>query len=276
MEKEVLLKKFIHSCNKVDKDEAVSIICEILKLTKTEWFVKSNIGDEECEKIMNIANKLNDGYPLAKILNRAYFYGYDFYVNNDVLTPRQDSEILVFLANKIIKEDFKAKEKIKILDICSGSGCLGLTIKKISKKDIDLSLVDISEKALDVCKINSNNLGVNATFILSDMFACVNGEYDLIVSNPPYIRTCELVNLEKEVIDFDPIIALDGHNDGLYFYKQLANCVKYLTCNGVLICEIGYDQGEDVKALLEKSFNSVSVFKDNGGNDRVVVAKDKK
>lgn len=273
MQKKDLIKK----CGEVlqiDRYEIVQNICEILSLTKTQFTLKENFSDSEIEKVLNVFNKLKSGMPLGKILQRAYFYGYDFYVNNDVLTPRQDSELIVFLADKMFKNS--GKPSIKLLDLCCGSGCLGLTLKKINSS-INLTLVDISEKALEVAKVNADNMKLSCEIIYSNMFANLKSKYDLIISNPPYIKSDDLNMLEEAVKNYDPIIALDGKEDGLYFYNQIANNVlEFLNENGALIMEIGFNQGEQVKDIFDKIFKNVKIYKDNGGNDRVVVCQDRR
>lgn len=258
--------------------DAVDFISEVMGLSKTELILMDNISDELSEKVKKVLIEFNTGKPVAKILNSVCFYGYNFYVNENVLTPRQDSEWIVFIADKIIGlgqklEKDRTCKNLKVLDMCCGSGCLGLSIKKINEK-IDLTMADISEKALDVAKINSINLNVSAEFVQTDMFEQIEGKFNIIVSNPPYIKTGDIESLEIQVKNYDPLIALDGKEDGLYFYKVIANNVdKYLEKNGVLICEFGYDQASEIKELFDKKFKDVKIYKDSGGNDRVVICK---
>ena len=259
-----------------DKAEAESCLCEILDINKSQLFLINDICDVKFEKVQEVVERLNKGEPIAKILHRANFYGRNFYVDENVLTPRQDSEVLVYLADKVIKEKMRNKNncEIKVLDLCCGSGCLGLTLKALNET-IDLCLVDISEKALNVAKINAKNMEIVAKIEQSNMFEKISGKFDIIISNPPYIKTSDVALLEKQVKEFDPIIALDGDADGLRFYREIAeNANKHLTENGVLLCEFGYDQAEEVKKIFDKKFLNVKIYKDNGGNDRVVVCKD--
>ena len=273
MQKEDLIKK----CGEIlqmDKYEIVQNICEILALTKTQFTLKEDFSNNEIEIVLNVFNKLKSGMPLGKILQRAYFYGYDFYVNNNVLTPRQDSELIVFLADKMLKNS--GKTNAKLLDLCCGSGCLGLTLKKLNG-GINLTLADISVKALEVVKTNANNMKLKCEIICSNMFDNLNERYDLIVSNPPYIKSGDINLIENAVKNYDPLIALDGKEDGLYFYNQIANNVlNFLNNDGVLVMEIGFDQGEQVKNVFDKIFKNVKIYKDNGGNDRAVVCQDRR
>lgn len=259
-----------------DKAEAESYLCEILDINKSQLFLMDDVCDAEFEKVQEVIERLNKGEPIAKILHRANFYGRNFYVDENVLTPRQDSELLVYLADNVIKEKSSNENdcKIKVLDLCCGSGCLGLTLKAMNRA-IDLCLIDISEKALNVAKINAKSMGIVAKIEQSNMFENIRMQFDIIISNPPYIKTSDVALLEKQVKEFDPIIALDGDVDGLRFYREIAeNVDKHLNESGVLLCEFGYDQAEEVKKIFDKKFLNVKIYKDNGGNDRVVVCKD--
>lgn len=211
------------------------------------------------KKLVNKKVKYN--IPVQKLLNKAYFYKNEFYVNNNVLTPRQDSEVLIEF---ILKKDFT-----KVLDLCCGSGALGITLKK-EREDIAISFADISTKALKVCNKNCKNLNVLANFIKTDMFKNIKEKYDLIICNPPYIETDVVKTLEYEVKNFDPILALDGGEDGLKFYNIIFNSVEnYLLENGKCILEIGYNQGHLVEKFKQK-FKNVELIKDYGGNDRAI------
>ena len=199
-------------------------------------------------------------------------------VNESVLIPRQDTEVLVEEAVSRIKSGDR------VLDLCTGSGCILISVLKYAAehKRTDLSGLgtDLSEKALDVAKANATQLLaeeerqglVQTTFCQGDLWDAADGTFDLILSNPPYIATAEIESLQEEVKTYDPYQALDGGKDGLDFYRRIASGVgRYLKPGGTLILEIGYDQGEAVSRLLEDSgFSAVSVKKDLAGLDRVV------
>lgn len=216
----------------------------------------------EYKKAKNIIKKhLKQDMPLQKIFKKAYFYGLEFYVNNNVLSPRQDSEILI---ENALKENFNS-----CLDLCCGSGALGLTIKK-NRPQINLTLVDISSKALRVSKINAKKLKLSAKIIKSNMFDKIKGKFDLIVCNPPYIETKTIENLDNSVKNFDPKISLDGGVDGLKFYKNIyENLDSFLENKGVCLLEIGYNQGNLVD-LFKQKFKNVSLIKDYNNLDRVI------
>ena len=210
--------------------------------------------------------------PLQHITGEQEFMGLNFKVNEHVLIPRQDTETLVEEALKKIRPD------MQILDMCTGSGCILESILKFAeRKGIHMSGTgcDISKEALKVAKENDSRLQTNAMFIQSDLFEHITEKFDMIVSNPPYIRTEEISRLEDEVKLHDPWIALDGKEDGLYFYRLIVKeSVKHIKKGGYLLFEIGFDQGKDVTGLLEEQgYEEIQVKKDLAGLDRVVIGR---
>ena len=213
--------------------------------------------------------------PLAQILGRQSFYGLDFIVNEDVLIPRADTECLVDL----VLEDYADLAKqagsssLKILDLCTGSGCIGISVAKHLPYQ-ELLLVDLSEKALAVAKKNAEkHLGENVTLLQSDLLTGVQGKkFSLLLSNPPYIVSRVIPGLDREVSEYEPKMALDGGEDGLVFYRRIAKKAKEVLLPGArLYLEIGYDQGESVKDIFQKEgYEAVEVFPDLSGNPRVV------
>ena len=203
--------------------------------------------------------------PLQHITGEQEFMGFTFRVNEHVLVPRQDTEVLVESVLDVLDSDRK------VLDMCTGSGCILISLMKHGD-EVKGTGADISTEALEVAKQNAKRLGVTPTFLHSDLFENVSGRYDIIVSNPPYIRTKVIEELAEEVKLHDPMIALDGKEDGLYFYRKIiAESPNYLEKGGSLYFEIGHDQGEDVKTLMiERGFSDVTVKKDLAGLDRVV------
>ena len=206
---------------------------------------------------------------VAYILGNQDFMGLNFKVNENVLIPEQDTETLVEEALRFCEDG------MRILDLCTGSGCIALSILNFTN-DTKAVCTDISDKALEVAALNSENLGLKerAEFVHADLFPAKDGtKYDLVVSNPPYIASSVIETLAPEVKDFEPRLALDGDEDGLSFYRRIINEVpEYLYSNGYLIMEIGYDQGQAVKELLEQDnrYHDIEVIKDYSGNDRVV------
>ena len=219
--------------------------------------------------------KLLENNPIEYITNKKEFMNLELYVNQDVLIPRQDTEILVEEVINIL-QNIKA-ENIQILDMCTGSGAIAIALAKNVEKCI-VDAVDISSGALEVVRKNvvKNQVEDKINIINSDLFSKVpNKKYNLIVSNPPYIERNVIENLDKQV-QKEPIIALDGGEDGLDFYKKIINkASSYLESNGYLCFEIGYNQKNEVQNLLSNSgkYQNIYCKKDLCGNDRVVIAK---
>lgn len=212
------------------------------------------------------------GMPIQYITNKQEFMKLDFYVDENVLIPQPDTEILV---EKAI-EEAKKIENVEILDMCTGSGCIGISIAK-NIENAKVTLVDISKYSIEIAKKNAlrNKVESQLTFIQSNMFEKVEKKFDIIVSNPPYIKTDVIPKLDKQVQN-EPHIALDGGKDGLKFYKIIIEkAKKYLKENGRLILEIGYDQKEEVENLIKQSgqYKKIEVIKDLSQNDRVIIGK---
>ena len=251
----------------IPETDADFIVAEVLGVSRTELVLIEDISDEQVEVVNEKVEMRLNNIPIEKIFKKAYFFGYEFKVDDNVLSPRPESELLVEAAIKYIKEyNYKS-----VLDMCTGSGCLAISVKK--NADVDVTAVDISAKALSIAKQNAKNLNADIKFIKSDMFNEVEGKYDLIISNPPYIDSEEIKDLQKEVTEHDPKIALDGGELGLKFYNIIHdNLRKHLQENGMLIIEIGEDQ-KDLLISLFNDFNLVEAIVDYSGNDRILVFK---
>lgn len=220
---------------------------------------------EEEDAYKKVISKRSERIPLQHITGEQAFMGLRFQVNEHTLIPRQDTEILVEQAGKHLKSD------MRILDMCTGSGCILLSLLKYYHGCTGVG-VDLSEKALEIAKTNAQSLEINADFVQSDLFANVEGKFDMIVSNPPYIKTAVIETLMPEVREHEPMQALDGFEDGLYFYKKIVEAAKDFLYNGSwLLFEIGYDQAQEVSELMEKAgFQQIEVIKDYAGLNRVV------
>ena len=252
------------------KSDILLLIYEIFDFDFSKWTMYKY---DEIEDILKL-DTLNEyvkkrivHMPIQYILNKAYFCGLPLYVNENVLIPRFDTEVLVEEVLKISKKD-KSK---RILDICTGSGAIAIALKKLGGFE-RVDALDISDKALEVAKRNANELDLDINFLKSDMFSSLTCEnkYDIIVSNPPYIQSDVVDTLESEVKDFEPRLALDGDVDGMKFYKIIAeNYENYLADNGVLALEIGYDEADDIRALFEGK--NVVIKKDLANLDRVAI-----
>ena len=224
---------------------------------------------EQWEYFVNI-EKLTNGVPLQHITHTQEFMKMDFFVNENVLIPRPDTEILVEEVIKIAKKI----EKPRILDLCTGSGAIAISIAK-NIPTAEVYAIDISEKALEVAKKNANRLDTNVKFVKSNLFSNIGKvKFDIIVSNPPYIKTKVIEELDKQVKN-EPYIALDGGADGLKFYKIIIeNAYKYIKNEGKVFFEIGYDQKNELINLFKKNNHYENIYskKDLGGNDRIIVA----
>ena len=252
----------IHEVVKGDFDW---LVCAILNIKKEDLGKNIKVPFGYTVRLEKMKERLDAGEPWQYVVGKTEFYNRTFVVNKDVLIPRQETELV---CEQLLKRTSKGA---KMLDLCCGSGVLGITAA--AELGAKVTLADVSKEALKVAKQNAKLNKVKATFIQTDMFEKVNGQYDVIVCNPPYIETAVIETLDDSVKNYEPRVALDGGVDGLDFYRVLAKeAPSHLSKHGLLVLEIGYNQGEAVKALLEEKF-SVEVMKDYGGNDRIVIAE---
>ncbi|MBP3383846.1 MAG: peptide chain release factor N(5)-glutamine methyltransferase [Firmicutes bacterium] len=244
-------------------------------------FLRANQeADEETqEKYFELIRRREQRIPLQHITGTQEFMGLEFEVNPDVLIPRQDTEILVEEAAKIIHGSnprVRSRASWKVLDLCCGSGAIGVSLARICD-NVKITCADYSQPALDTAQRNAEKNRVKIRFRQGDLFGAVGRrKYDMIVSNPPYIRTQMIPILQDEVKVHEPMMALDGGEDGLVFYRRIIEEAKnHLRKNGVLIFEIGHDQAEEVTELIQATgaFTKVHVVKDLPGHDRVVYAE---
>lgn len=247
------------------------LLSHILKKDKSYLVAHANeeITAEQEKEFFEGIKKLENNIPLQYIVNYQEFMKLPFYVDKNVLIPRQDTEVVVEEAIKLIKKNnYK-----KVLDLCTGSGAIAVSIAKYT--DAKVVATDVSKEALQIAQKNAivNGVRDKIKFIESDMFDKVKDKFDLIVSNPPYIRTAEIDNLQA-IVKNEPMLALDGDTDGLKFYRIISeNAHKYLNTGGYLVLEIGFDQKQEVKDLLMKNHKLVECKQDLGQNDRVIISK---
>ena len=300
-------KHELDSLNVEDADIKLKILIEyVFKISKEKLILKykDEINDKKVEEFRKLLKKLENGIPIQYIINNQEFMGLNFYVDEDVLIPQPDTEILVEEVikycnelrnnesedketNKDYKENIEKepiinkedkninKKTIKILDLCTGSGIIGISIYKYLE-NVEIYASDISQKALNIAEKNTNLNNAKINFINSDMFENIHiKDFDIIVSNPPYIESKVIESLSKEVQN-EPKLALDGGEDGLKFYRSiLENANDYLRKNGAIFLEIGYDQKEKIEEILKsyKIYKETKCIKDFGGNNRVIIIK---
>lgn len=244
------------------------------KTDRNALFLKGDmeVTEDETKVYFDLISKRMKHIPLQHLTGEQDFMGLTFVVNKHVLIPRQDTECLVEIVLKHLHDG------MRILDMCTGSGCIVISLLHYSN-DCQGVGVDLSEEALKVATHNASVLGNNGiadkmdvAFVQSNLFEKVDGKFDIIVSNPPYIKTEVIDTLMPEVKDFEPMMALDGTEDGLYFYRKIIlDAKKHLNRGGQLFFEIGYDQGKEVSDLMcEAGYVNVEVAKDLAGLDRVV------
>ena len=282
-----IIAKGINILNKCDfEDSGIisrEILCYMLKKDKQYLIIHMNEELEESiynEFIENI-NKIVKGVPLQYITNKQEFMNLEFYVDENVLIPQPDTEILVESVLEICN-NIKKNTKIKILDLCTGSGAIAIALNyELNKRNIHTEIIasDISDNALRVAKKNNVKNNTKVKFIHSDLFENIkDNDFDIIVSNPPYIKKDVIPTLSEQVRN-EPIIALDGGNDGLDFYKKIIEQArKYIKNEGYLCLEIGYDQKIEVLTLLNKfeEYRKTKTIKDLSNNDRCIISEIKR
>lgn len=266
-----LVKARLVKANVIEDAEVDWLIAAALRKKRGELASVEKTTLSDYRRVAGLVDKRVKGVPLDYIIKRSDFYGIKLYVDENVLVPRLDTEIVADEVIKYLNKDNGGEGK-SVLDLMTGSGCIARAI--VEKTAAAVTASDISDGALGVAKRNLEN--TRAEVVKSDGFTGLTGRtFDVIVSNPPYIRRSEIETLQPEV-KCQPHIALAGGEDGLDFYRLIAdNAAKYLTSGGALFLEIGYDQREEVTALLEKDFMNIACVKDYGGNDRVIFAEKK-
>ena len=231
----------------------------------------NNLNKNELKHFYKLIEKRTLGNPIAYLTNKKFFWNYEFFITTGVLIPRPDTELIIENALNLTKK----KDKVKILDIGIGSGCILLSILK-ERKNFYGTGIDISKKCIKISKINAIDLKITSRLKLykSDVDKFNLGKYDLIVSNPPYIKTCDLKYLERDVAKFEPRLALDGGLDGLSeIRKVIKKSSELIKKNGKFILEIGFDQKNKVINLLKREgFYINSTQKDLSKNDRCIVS----
>lgn len=269
-----MAKRMLADAGVDDINTDVNIIMEnVTGKTKAQLLMVGDamIPNSELSLFKDMVEKRASRVPLQYLLGYQEFMGYRFFVDENVLIPRQDTEILVETVLKYVEPG------MKIIDVCTGSGCILISILKKMGKDSGIVGVgtDIMPGAINVAMMNAKSNDVNAVFYKTDLMAGIKAKVDIIVSNPPYINSDVIDTLMPEVKDYEPKRALDGGEDGLKFYRRITKeCKPRLKEGGLLAFEIGYDQGLAVKELMENAgFTEVKIIKDYAGCDRVVTGR---
>jgi len=266
--KKLLREKGISSSS-LDCDLLMMNVCNF---TKVQLFTETDytLSDDQASKFFDMLLRRSKFEPIQYILNKCEFMSLDFYVDENILIPRPDTEILVEEAISVIKNNNCSN----ILEVGTGSGCIAISIAHYCN-NVNVHAVDISENALSVAKRNALSNCVNVNFNLGDIFSssqALHGELDLIISNPPYIKRDSIKHLPDNVKNYEPLLALDGGTDGLDFYKRIAKeSIPFFKNRGFLLFEIGYEQSEDVSTILESNgYKNIETKKDLANLNRIV------
>lgn len=263
-------REFLNKNGVADADlDAWYLLAHVFGIDRADFFIYRNdvVSQEKALHYRMLIKKRASHIPLQYIVGRQEFMGLEFEVNENVLIPRQDTELLV-------EEVLKICQGKSVLDMCTGSGCIIVSLAKLGSIKTAVGS-DISIKAIELAEKNSKRHNVKVNFIQSDLFDSIVGSYDIIVSNPPYIKSADLKTLMPEVKDHEPRQALDAGPDGLIFYKRIIDDIKrFLNPGGYVFFEIGYDQGEAVSNMLDLSgFVDITIKKDFSDLDRIVHAR---
>ena len=232
------------------------------------------LTEEDEQKYFQLIDKhIKDDAPLSHLVGFEYFYDRKFKVTSDVLSPRMETEELVYKVIDYIRKNNLTN--IKILDLCTGSGIIGITLKKeLEEFGVEIIVSDISSRALTVAKENASSLEADISFVESDLFSNIHDKFDIIVSNPPYIAHDDKKTIKENVLNYDPHLALFADEEGMYFYRNIIEKSRpYLNEKGIMFFEIGYDQKEKIITLGENNKFETVVYKDINGRDRIAVLK---
>ena len=277
----MILEKAILAAHKLLRESGIKsakldseiLMSEVINKDRTFMILNSNyeLKNGSLIKFKNLIQQRSIGTPISYLIGKKNFWNYEFKINNNVLIPRPDTELIIQETLKLMKN----KNKLRLLDIGTGSGCIILTLIKELKGFSGIG-IDICKKSVDLAKINRNKLGLKncVKFLKSDIDNFNYGKYDLIISNPPYIKKLSLKYLEKDVVNFEPYLALNGGIDGLSEIRKVINkSSELIKKNGRLVLEIGFNQKNDVKKLLlNKGFYINEVIKDLAKNNRCIVS----
>ena len=256
------------------KEESLARFLLMYMLDESSQLFSNSLSEqmskENEEKYFSLIEKhIKEDVPLSHLVGFEYFYDRKFKVTKDVLSPRMETEELIYKVIEYVKAN--NKNNLKILDLCTGSGIIAITLKKeLDQISIDVVASDISEEAIEVAKENAQYHDTDVRFIQSDIFNNIDDKFDIIVSNPPYIDRKDEVTMQDNVLKYDPHLALFAEEEGMFFYRKIIEQAKdYLKENGVMFFEIGYDQRDKIINLSEKNDYLAQVYKDINNRDRM-------
>ncbi|MEG1790676.1 MAG: peptide chain release factor N(5)-glutamine methyltransferase [Clostridia bacterium] len=251
--------------NEFESSDIDWILCNVLNVNRGELKSINYVNAVDIERAVVIANERAKHIPLQYILGSANFYGFDIDVTAGVLIPRPETELLC-------EQVIKIAEGKKVLDLCTGSGAIAIAVSK--SVECEMVATDISSVALDIAKRNAEKLNAKVIFFQGDLFENIDGKFDIIVSNPPYIKSSDILNLAVEVKDYEPLIALDGGLDGYCVYTRIIDEVKsHLNEGGTLMLEVGEGQADEIKAMLFDKFEDITILNDYNNIPRIIIAK---
>ena len=254
---------------------ACFVLEKVLGLSKFDQVLSAQMEVEQAkyDEAVCMIDRLAQHEPLAYVLGEQQFLDLMIHVEPGVLIPRSETEELADYAIHLLQESENSTPRV--LDLCTGSGAIALAIKHGCPK-ADVTASDLSDDALRIASGNAQRLELDVKFVKSDLFQNIEGEFDMILSNPPYIRSLDCLELDRNVRDYEPMMALDGGRDGLDFYRAIAKCAPaHLKTDGYLMLEVGYDQSAEVMGLLRKDFHHVHCIYDMQNVSRMVIARKK-
>ena len=256
------------------KEESLARFLLMYILDESPHLFSNNLSEQISKEIEDkyfslIEKHIKEDVPLSHLVGFEYFYDRKYKVTKDVLSPRMETEELMYKVIEYVKAS--NKNKFKILDLCTGSGIIAITLKKeLEQVSVDVIASDISEEAIEVAKENSQFHDATIKFIKSDIFNNIDNKFDIIVSNPPYIDRKDEVTMQDNVLKYDPHLALFAEEEGMYFYRKIIEQANdYLNENGVIFFEIGYDQKDKIIKLADMNGFSAEVYRDINGRDRM-------
>ena len=256
----------LSSIYEVDEVESIFLIYIVDKL---DLKFKTKLTIQNTKEVLSDLSELKQGKPIQHITQKAFFYDHFFYVNENTLIPRPETEELI----ELIRNDFPQDKKLSIVDLGTGTGCIPITLSKLFP-NAQVSALDVSSKALEVAQLNAKNLAASVHFIQQDLLQDfeLNEKFDIIISNPPYIRNLEKSEKHKNVLDFEPHLALfvEDHDPLIFYRKVFDFAEKHLKENGTIYCEINQYLGDETKQIFQKKYPNTQIIKDISGNDRML------